>query len=69
MKLTWYHGEDYEEQARKQGFTLGRMGDEFCRRYEEIHHDFMYEWMTYIQYIQALKKLEKDMNRYAEKIR
>lgn len=68
MKLTWYHGEDYEEQARKQGCTLGRMGDEFNRRYQEIHHDFIFEWMTYIQYIAALKKLEKDLNRYADPI-
>lgn len=69
MKLVWYHGEDYESQARRQGYTLGRMDEEFNRRYQEIHHDFIYEWMTYTQYIAALKKLEKDLNRYAESIK
>lgn len=66
MKLEWYHGEDYEEQANRQGYTLGRMGKEFNRRYVEIHDDFIFGYGTYIQYIAALKKLEKDLNRYAE---
>lgn len=66
-KLMWNHGEDYETQARSHGYTLGRMGDEFNRRYQEIHHDYMYEQMTYIQYISKLKLLEKDLNRYLEK--
>lgn len=67
-KLMWNHGEDYETQARSQGYTLGRMGDEFNRRYQEIHHDYMYEQMTYIQYIDKLKLLEKDLDRYADPI-
>jgi hypothetical protein len=67
-ELLWYHGDeyDYETQARSQGYTLGRMGDEFDKRYQEIHHDYIFECMTYTQYINKLKQLEKDLNRYAE---
>lgn len=69
MKLIWYHGDkdDYETQANKQGYTLMRMGKEFDKRYTQIHNEFICGYGTYIQYINALKKLEKDLNRYAEK--
>ncbi len=45
-----------------------RMGKEFDKRYTQIHNEFICGYGTYIQYINALKKLEKDLNRYAEKI-
>ena len=66
MKLTWFHGEDYELQARKQGFTLGRMDVIFRDRYRAIFKEYMTGYMTYTKYIRELKKLEKDLNRYAE---
>jgi hypothetical protein len=66
--LTWYHGEDYESQATAQGYTLGRMAKEFNRRYKEIHREFIFGYMTYTQFQKALKKLEKDLDRYAERM-
>lgn len=67
--ITWLHDEDYEEQANRLGYTLGRMGKEFKKRYDAIFHEYMYGYMTYTQYIKALKDLEKDLNRYAEVIK
>lgn len=65
-KLVWYHGEDYESQARKHGYTLREKASVFEHRYRSVHHSFINGYMTYTQYIAELKKIEKDLNKSVE---
>lgn len=65
--MDWHHGEDYELQARRQGYTLGDKDGTFEPFYEAAHRDFINGFMTYTQYIKALKKIEKGLNKYAKR--
>lgn len=67
--IVWDHDADYEAQARCYGFTLGPIARDFMKRYKRLHNGYINGPMTYTQYQKAIKDLEKDICRYAEKIR